>query len=270
MKIGDGSKPFSPLGGAQAKTAQAAERTLGALADAAGKALRVDAAAAVDRFEKAAAPAFQALLGSARATGSAAADAGAALLGGLRAQLGRAESDTRTLMRQAEALRSARDGTGKGAGDLGTALLDGLAAVADALARAQEATAAESTLESMIGRAGRLLRADTARDVENLGNLLDELKAAAGGGKAVAKASLTGARWAVEREVAAGGEAIDDLRSGLARVENDVRQILRQIEALRTAETEQGAADPGAGEDGLAAVGQSVSDAYAAIRDLLD
>ena len=277
MKIGDGAKPFGPLGGSQAKVGQVVDRGLGPLAGAAGK-LGEETAGTVDRFEKAASPAFRALLGPAGTAGGAAAgataDAGAVLLGGLRAQIGRAEGDIRSLMRQVDGLRvvgTSESAPAGAAGGLGTALLDGLAAAADALARAQDLTAAEASLESMIGHAGRLLRGDTARDVEGMGRLLDGLQSAAGHGKASAKVGVAVAQWTAQKEAAAGQATLDELKQSLAGVENQIKLILGQIEEVRSAEAaEREAAEPAAADDSLAAAAQSVSDAWAAIRDLFD
>ena len=269
MKIGDGRKPFDLFGGSQTKLGPTLESTVESLSGAAGNVLRKEAAQTVDRFEKAAAPAFQALLGSASQAGAATADSGAALLGSLRSQLGRAESQTKALMQRIEDLRATgADGTNRGAGDPGKALLEGLAAVSDALSRAQDVIAAESTLESMIGRAGQLLRADTARDTQALGRALDGLKSAAAGSLEV---GLTVAQRTVQMQAAEGREGLAELKRELADVESQIRLILVQIEKIRAAEAgEQDASEAGAGDDPLASVGESVSDAYEAIRDLFD
>ena len=283
MKVGDGSKPFSLPDGLPAKATRVAEQGSESLAG--GTLLRGDGSVKVDRFEKAVPPAFAALLGAGSEStagvavakdtaGGAVAAAGAALLRGLGNQLGRAESDTRALMRRVDGPRlgdASVEGAARGAGDLGKALLDGLAAAADALAKAQDMVAAESTLESMIGHAGRLLRHDTARDVEALSRGLESLRStAAGQGKAVVEAGLSVAQWTARNDVAAGQQALDDLKQALAGVDSQLRVILGEIEELRAGEAgEQEAAesDPG---DPLAAVAQSVSDAHAAIHDLLD
>ena len=277
MKVGDGSKPVSLPGGPLAKAQKVVEQGDESLGGS--NLLRAHTAPSVDHFEKAAPPALGALLGAAPAVAAARstavsglAQAKAALLGGLGTQLGRAESDTRALILQTGGLRSGNataQGTARDGGDFGTALVEGLAAAADALARAQEAIAAESTLESMIGHAGRLVRGDAARDVEALSRGLERLKSAADRGKS-SPAGLAVVDWTGENEAAKRRQAIDDLKQAVASVENQLQLILRQIEELRSEEAgEQDGrqADPG---DPLAAVAQSVSDAQATIRDLFD
>lgn len=287
MKVGDPFKPLRPLGDAAAKAAGTVARGVESLVDTSGKLQREDAARGADTFEKASAPAFAALLDAGkvgiqqgaptmRAAAASAAGAweqGAQLLGGLRSELGRLESDTRALMERIDGLRTGgttAEGTAKGAADLGTTLLDGLAAAADALSRAQEQIAAEASLESMIGLAGRLLKSDTERDIDALSRGLAGLEAATELAKGGLEAGVAVAGWSVEKEAAGARGALGDLQDDLARVESEIKLLLGQIEELRAGEgEEQDAAESGAADDPLAAAAQSVSDAYAAIRDLL-
>ena len=260
MKVGDPFKPFTPAGGAPAKAAKLVEQGVESLVDGAGKLLRGDAARTVDTFEKATAPALQGMLdagraglaggaATARSAGAALSEAGARLLGGLGGQLGRAESETRSLMRRIDELRTgstAAEGTAQRGADLATSILDSLAVAADALAQAQELVAAESFLESTAGIAGRVVRGKLERDA--------------------------GAAHSAGEDLAATGRrAVADLREELARVENQIQLILGQIEEQRSREAaEQDAAQAGAGDDPVAAAAQRASDAFAAIRDALD
>ena len=258
MKVGDPFKPSTQPGGAPAKTAKLVEQGVESLVDTAGKLLRRDASRSVDTFEKATAPALHAMLdagragitggaATARSAGAAISEAGARLLGGLDDQLGRAESETRSLMRRIDELRTggaAAAGAEKSGDDLAAALLDNLGVAADALAQAQDLVAAESFLESTAGVAGRLLRDELERD-------------------AAADQS------AGEDLAAAGRGTLADTREALASVESQIKLILSQIEELRSRETaEQDAAQ--AGTDPFTAAAQKTSDAYAAIRDALD
>lgn len=258
MKVGDPFKPPTQPGGAAAKAAKIVEQGVESLAGTAGKLLRGDASRSVDSFEKASAPALHAMLdagrtgvaagaAAARAAGATISESGARLLGGLGEQLGRAESETRSLMRRIGELRTgggAAEGAARSGGDLAAALLASLGAAADALAQAQDLVAAESFLESTAGVAGRLLRGELDRD-------------------------SAAVQSAGERLAAAGGGTLADTREALAGVESQIELILSQIEELRARETaEQDAPQPGT--DPLTAAAQKASDAYAAIRDALD
>lgn len=175
MKVGDPFKPPTQPGGAAAKAAKLVEQGVESLAGTAGKLLRGDASRNVDSFEKASAPVLHAMLdagrtgvaagaAAARAAGATISESGARLLGGLGEQLGRAESETRSLMRRIGELRTgggAAEGAARSGGDLAAALLASLGAAADALAQAQDLVAAESFLESTAGVAGRGTLADT-------------------------------------------------------------------------------------------------------------
>src|SRR5688500_16025545 len=254
MKVGDPFKPSTKPGGASAKVARLVEQGV----ESAGKLLRGDVSRNLDTFEKATAPALHAMLdagragiaggaATARSAGSAISEAGARLLGGLDDRLGRAESETRSLMRRIDELRTggaAAEGAAKSGDDLAASLLDNLAVAADALAQAQDLVAAESFLESTAGVAGRLLRGELERDA-------------------------AAAQSAGEDLAAAGRGTLADTREALASVESQIKLILSQIEELRSRETaEQDAAQ--AGTDPLTAAAQKTSDAYAAIRDALD
>lgn len=260
MKVGDPSRPFTQPGGAAAKAAKLVEQGVESLVDTAGKLLREDASRSVDTFEKATAPALHGMLDAGRAgsAGGAAtarparaaiSEAGSRLLAGLADQLGRAESEARSLMRWIGELRTggaAAEGAAKGDGDLAASLLDSLAIAADALSRAQELVAAESFLETTAGGSGRGLHGEIHLDAAAVQLSREDLAA-------------PGGRWTT----------LADTRQALAGVESQVALILRQIEELRSRETaEQEAAQPG--NDPLAAAARKASDAYAAIRDALD
>jgi hypothetical protein len=281
MKVGDGSKPFSLPTGSPAKAAAAAASASESLAG--GKLVGGAAARAVDQFEKAATPAFGALLGGARqgaagvaaaksASASGMAQAGAALLGRLGAEIGRAESDTRSLLSRAHDLRAGANtaATARSGSDLGKALVDGLATAADTLSKAQTLVAAEASLEFLIGQAGRLLRGDISRDLDAMSHGLESLKSAADGGKAVGQAGLSVASWVAEKEMAEHQETLEGLKQALGGLDNRLKLVLGQIEELRSAEAdeqESANSDPG---DPLAGAAQSVSEARAAINDLFD
>ena len=258
MKVGDPFKPSTQPGGAPAKVARLVEQGVESLVGNAGKLLRGDVSRSVDTFEKATAPALHAMLDAgragigggaeaARSAGSAISEAGARLLGGLDGQLGRAVSDTRSLMRWVDELRTggaATEGAAKSGDDLAASLLDSLAVAADALSQAQDLVAAESFLETTPGVAGRLLRRELERD-------------------------SAAAQSAGEDLAAAGRGSLADTREALASVESQIKLILSQIEELRSRESaEQDAAQAGA--DPLTVAAQKTSDAYAAIRAALD
>lgn len=286
MKAGDPFKPFNPAGGAPAKTAKVVEQGVESLVGTAGKLLRGDAARTLDTFEKAAAPALQAMLGAGRAgiaggaataesAGAAIYEAARGVLGGLDAQLGRAESQTRSLIRQIDELRARgaeAQGTAKSGGDLAASLLDSLGVAADRLAQAQEIVAAESFLESMIGRAGRLARGDAEGGAATLSRGLAGLEAVAEIGRAGLEAGAAAAQWAGEDVAATSRAELGGLTGGLAEVENQIQLVLRQIEQLRSREAaEQEAAQTGSdAADPISAAAALVSDAYAAVRDALD
>jgi hypothetical protein len=282
MKVGDGPKPFSLPAGTATKAANAAAHGGGSLAG--GNLLRTDTSEHVDRFEKAAMPAFDALLGAGKQSASKPATApagggvaakGAALLGALGTRLGLAEGDTRALMQRIDGLRIGRGesvAAAKGTGNVETALLDGLAAAADALARAQDTTSAESSLEWMIGQAGRLLKGDIASDIEAMSQQLESLRSASDRGKAALESGVSAAQRTGQKDVAAASDTLEELEPAMYRLENQLELFLRQIEELRSREAREEAPEPAqpGPRDPLAVVEQSVSEAHAVIRRLFD